>query len=169
MHKCVAKILFITLSLFSFPSMSVELSIPEHLQKDFLCMARNLFFEARGEKGKGMIAVANVVINRAEHPKFPDSICGVIYEKNQFSWTRDPRKINAPLSKLDDKSKILAYEAVVNRSVKDITGGAVFFHANYTGFSWDTSKVQHTKTIGKHIFYKYRTVTDGNKENRRRL
>ena len=156
MRQCAANILIGLFLLFMTKAYATSLDVPPELQKDFLCMARNLYFETRGEGGKGMIAVSNVVLNRVDHPNFPDSICGVIYEKNQFSWTRDKEKRYVPLSELDDKSKIMAYEAVVNRSVKDITNGAVFFHTIYSSFSWGYARIMKTGRIGNHLFYKYK-------------
>lgn len=61
------------------------------------CLTVALFKEARGESLTGKAAVAQVILNRTEHSSFPDSICKVIKQKNQFSWykgnTRDFQKL----------------------------------------------------------------------------
>jgi spore germination cell wall hydrolase CwlJ-like protein len=58
-------------------------------EKEIDCLARAIYHEARGESEMGKKAVAMVTINRANSSKFPNSICRVVYEKGQYSWTRD--------------------------------------------------------------------------------
>ena len=53
-----------------------------------LCLALNMFFEARDQDFEGMMMVADVTIERVEDKRFPDSICGVVWQRKQFSWTR---------------------------------------------------------------------------------
>ena len=62
-------------------------------RRDALCLARNIYFEARGEGARGQYAVAAVTLNRVREKRRPDGICGVVYQKNQFSWT-----ISQPMS-----------------------------------------------------------------------
>ena len=50
-------------------------------------MALNIYHEARGEVTEGQIAVAQVTVNRAKDKRWPDTICGVVYQSKQFSWT----------------------------------------------------------------------------------
>ena len=67
------------------------------------CMAQNIYYEARGESLKGKQAVGNVVLNRVDHHKYPDTVCGVVYEARlwngkvirdmcQFAWYCDGLK-----------------------------------------------------------------------------
>jgi len=63
---------------------------------ELLCLAKNIYYEARGEPTRGKIAVAQVTLNRVTHrTEFQSSICQVVYAKHQFSWTmeqhREPR------------------------------------------------------------------------------
>lgn len=62
------------------------------LPQDVDCLAKNIYYEARGEPVRGQIAVALVTINRVESTKYADTICGVVYQKGQFSWTQNPTK-----------------------------------------------------------------------------
>ena len=58
------------------------------------CMTANIYHEARGESLKGQYAVAHVVMNRVHHEQFPNSVCEVVFQPKQFSWTHtinDPR------------------------------------------------------------------------------
>ncbi|QXN67603.1 hypothetical protein [Klebsiella phage vB_Kpn_3] len=72
--------------------------------KEIDCIAKNIYFESRGEGIKGMMAVAQVTKNRVNSGKFPDSYCKVVYQSNQFSWVspRDqklikPMRLGKPL------------------------------------------------------------------------
>ena len=53
------------------------------------CLALNIFFEARQEPLTGQIAVAEVTLNRVADKRYPNTVCDVVWEKNQFSWTHD--------------------------------------------------------------------------------
>jgi len=54
-----------------------------------LCLATAIYFEARGENHDGQMAVAQVVVNRMVDDRYPDTICGVVWEPKQFSFTHD--------------------------------------------------------------------------------
>jgi len=56
---------------------------------DVLCLATAIFFEARDQPITGQEAVADVVMNRVEHERFPDDVCGVVYQPKAFSFTHD--------------------------------------------------------------------------------
>ena len=51
-----------------------------------LCLATNLYFEARGEPLAGQLAVGYSVMNRVKSPRYPDTVCGVIYDAQFNSW-----------------------------------------------------------------------------------
>ena len=55
--------------------------------KQHECLAMNIYHEARGERMEGQIAVAQVTLNRAAHEEWPSTICDVVYQPKQFSWT----------------------------------------------------------------------------------
>ena len=60
------------------------------------CLAVAVFFEARGETTMGQYAVAEVVMNRVEDPRYPDTVCDVVFEDRQFSFTHDGRPDRLP-------------------------------------------------------------------------
>jgi hypothetical protein len=71
-------------------------------RQDALCLARNIYFESRGEGSRGQYAVAAVTLNRARDKRWADGICGVVYQSKQFSWT-----LSRPLSRpvvIDDRA-----------------------------------------------------------------
>lgn len=134
---------------------SINLEISDHIVfKEYECMAKTLHHEARGETSSGLIAVANVVINRTLHRSYPKTICGVVYQKNQFSWVGRTKAVN--LENISPKVKLIAYEAVLNNSWKDNTNGALFFHTITNKNMWNKKSLQPTAKIGNHVFFKYR-------------
>lgn len=122
---------------------------------EYKCMVTALYFEARGESPLGIQAVANVILNRAGHRRFPDSICAVVKQKYkqtcQFSWNCDGKPDLLPKT-IDPKIKEIAFSAVISKSLDDVTGGALFFH-NPSVEGWPG--LNKTKQIGNHYFYKY--------------
>jgi len=81
-----------------FHSSSTQLNTQElhlrHLKQEHICSTWNLMYEARGEGLEGMQAVHQVVLNRVKSRKYPSTICGVVLQKYQFSWTADKSKVN---------------------------------------------------------------------------
>lgn len=113
------------------------------------CLTKNVYYEARGESRKGMLAVALVTLNRAEDPRYPDSICGVVYQKSQFSWTATPIK-----GKINEAHWRKAFEAALEAYMnRDILGNfkATHFHNTFVAPNWNLRKVGQ---IGNHIFYR---------------
>jgi spore germination cell wall hydrolase CwlJ-like protein len=62
-------------------------------QKELMCLARNIYYESKGESEKGKIAVGIVTMNRSQHPEFPNTICGVVKQKTVFERPREIRTV----------------------------------------------------------------------------
>jgi len=126
------------------------------------CLARSIYWEARGEQAASMEAVANVVMNRPGHQGFPDTVCGVVKQGSeqgtcQFSWWCDGRSDDAK----DDTSYALAKEIArkaLNRQLPDRTGGALYFHQRNVKPDWSKEYLK-TERLGKFIFYKPKGIT----------
>lgn len=116
------------------------------------CLAKNIYFEARSESKAGKIAVANVTMNRTESEKFPDDVCGVVYQKKQFSWT-NKLKNKTPKNVKVYKEIYNIAEAVYYNQIVDITDGALFYHTNEVKPSW-SKEMEKVAVIDNHIFYK---------------
>ena len=110
-------------------------------------LARLINGEARGETYLGQVAVGAVVLNRVKSPKFPNTISGVIYQKNQFSCVKDGQ-FNKPIAK-DSTVYKAAKEAM---SGSDPTNGALFFYNPKTTKSKWLFSLKTVKTIGSHRF-----------------
>lgn len=128
--------------------------------KQLECLALNIYKEAGYEPFEGKVAVAQVTINRANHPDFPKDICQVVYQKNifyqktvcQFSWYCDSvhknRAVNpAAFSESYEVAKKVLLENFRLSGMKD----ALYYHADYVNPKWNKEKVGK---IGRHIFYK---------------
>lgn len=131
-------------------------------ERQLRCMADNIYFEAGSESAEGKIAVAQVVMNRVDDPRFPKDPCQVIYQKNvvyervicQFSWycegpayrrVRDQERWNESY----DAAKMVLLEGFRLPSLRD----ALYYHADYVNPRWGKPQVGK---IGRHIFYKER-------------
>ena len=108
-------------------------------------LARLISAEARGEPYVGQVAVGAVVLNRIDHPSFPNSLSGVVYQKGAFSCL-DDGQFDQPIS---DSAYRAAREAL---NGADPTGGAIYYFNPATATSkWIWSRPQML-TIGSHIF-----------------
>lgn len=114
-----------------------------------LCLTLNIYHEAGAEPVKGKQAVAHVTINRSKNKR---DICNIVYEKDQFSWTKAKHRKADRSSKTWILSSKVAKDAFYKNSV-DPTKGATHFHATYVRPDW-ANKLDKTTKIGKHIFYK---------------
>tara|TARA_R110000764_G_scaffold95718_1_gene179590 strand:- start:89 stop:508 length:420 start_codon:yes stop_codon:yes gene_type:complete len=118
------------------------------------CIAVAVYFEARGESMLGQRAVAEVILNRVADPRWPETACEVIKQKNQFSFYSDG---------LSDKPKdavvyVLA-EFVARDAIKGNTlrTGALYYHATYVQPAW-RHKLERLGRIEGHIFYGDKTL-----------
>lgn len=112
---------------------------------DYQLLARLISAEARGEPYIGQVAVGAVVLNRVEHPSFPNSISGVIYQKNAFTCINDGQ-FDKPVA---DSAYSAARDAL---NGMDPSGGAIYYFNPSTATSkWIWSRPL-IKTIGKHRF-----------------
>jgi N-acetylmuramoyl-L-alanine amidase len=131
-----------------------------------LCLAMNIYFEARNQPLTGQIAVTQVVFNRMDDPRYPDDACGVITQgptypnskipikhKCQFSWYCDGEP--------DDPSDLDAFRwavevvyKVIEGKAPDVTFGATHYHAIHVSPDW-SHRATKTVKIGDHIFYQW--------------
>lgn len=120
--------------------------------KEINCLALNIYFEARNQPFEGKTAVGFVTINRVKNESFPNTICEVVTEKNQFSWYWDG-KPDTPYEKYWWEICIDIAKYVILNNDKDVTDGALYYHADYVSPYW-AKHFKISKIIGNHIFYK---------------
>ena len=112
---------------------------------DYSLLARIISAEARGEPYMGQVAVGAVVLNRVEHPSFPDTLSGVVYQKGAFSCLYDGQ-FNEPISESAYKA---ATDAITGLAP---SGGAIYYYnPKKSTNKWIFSRPIIT-TIGSHRF-----------------
>lgn len=122
-------------------------------QEQFVCLTHNIYFEARGESALGQRAVAWVTINRMLSNQFPDTICDVVWQDKQFSWTHDGKSDTPSDDQALAQAESMAREVLQHYYLRpDPTEGSLFFHAGRVSPSWRTS-FNRVVQIDNHIFY----------------
>lgn len=116
-------------------------------QEDLFWIARVIQRESGNQPMEGKMAVGNVVLNRVADPVFPDTVEGVLAQKNQFSTYK-----SGVLAATDpSESSIIAAKLVMDGGVVEETRGALYFDSGAN--SWAARNKQHIATIGGHKFY----------------
>ena len=130
-----------------FPSSTSRL----YSQRDLECMTEAVYHEARGESRQGQAAVAEVILNRVDSRQFPSSVCGVVNQPAQFSYTIGGAK------PMRNKSAYLRARAIAEAALagapRNLTQGATYFHTPAVRPDW-SRRFQRTVRIGGHIFYR---------------
>ena len=118
------------------------------------CLAQNIYFEAGIESVAGKAAVARVTINRKASKKFPNTICDVVWQRKQFSWTHDGKSDRIPSNGKATwaQSVAVAYDAYYDRKWDGLVEGATHYHADYVKPAW-AKKIRRITKIDTHIFY----------------
>ena len=122
-------------------------NVPKHDSKQVECLTRVIYHESRGQGEKGMIAVAFTTLNRVKDSRFPKTICGVVFEKHQYSWT----KHNPPIKEKDayEEAKQVALEVIKGKH-RDMTKGSLYFNSNHSQPRGTICTIR----IKNHSFYK---------------
>ena len=117
-----------------------------------LCLAMNVYHEARSEDLLGQLAVAEVTLNRVASDKYPDEICDVVWQRRQFSWTHDG-KSDVPIEPEAWRiAQAIATVAMQQEEPRAVSEGVLFYHADYVEPYWAAS-FHMSVQYGSHIFY----------------
>jgi spore germination cell wall hydrolase CwlJ-like protein len=128
-------------------------------ERELKCLAQNIYYEAGYEPFEGKVAVAQVTLNRMESGKFPDDVCGVIFQKSviydkvicQFSWYCENAGVRKPVNPAAyQESMAVAKKVLLEGFRLDGLKNALYYHADYVSPRWGKEKIA---TIGRHIFY----------------
>jgi spore germination cell wall hydrolase CwlJ-like protein len=136
-------------------------SVREYHARNLACLARNVYYEARGEPMAGQFAVAEVTMNRKASGRYPNSVCEVVHQKNwdpmrkryvgAFSWTEFD-SLPEPAGMEWRRAQVVA-EAVYYQKYEPTLGGAIFFHATHVRPPWAKQRTRVAR-IGRHVFYR---------------
>lgn len=161
-----AVMLIVSSAAYATGSTGMEIVFPQS-EKQAWCLAQNIYYEARGSSRADRIAVGEVVLNRVQDSRYPNTICEVVQQgpvdrkglpirnKCQFSWWCDG-KSDYPLDRDSwAKAQYIAYSLLYTGQTYDITEGATHYHAEYVNPRW-ASSLTLTGRIGEHIFYRWK-------------
>ncbi len=116
------------------------------------CLKTALYFESRGESVKGQFAVAEVILNRVDSPAYPKSVCGVVQQGCQFSYTCDGRSEAMNEGAAADIAGRIA-RVMLDGAPRALTRGATHFHTVNVNPNW-SRRFPQTASIGSHLFYR---------------
>lgn len=154
-------------SYLAFHLISAMMHGPPILREDIIknnneyrCAVRNLYHEARGESLLGQAYVMKTVLNRVRDTKHPQSVCKVIYQNKQFSWTHNlpKNKQQVPQKTTSEKELLKQLEALstvviwLDKLGFDFTDNSKYYHNLNVKPIW-RHKLKTTKVVGNHIFY----------------
>tara|TARA_R100001460_G_scaffold67019_1_gene107322 strand:+ start:95 stop:538 length:444 start_codon:yes stop_codon:yes gene_type:complete len=128
------------------------------IETALMCLALNIYFEARSEPIEGQIAIAEVTLNRVASANYPNDVCSVVLQENkdgcQFSWWCDGKSDQPREHNSLQTSKALA-ELMLNEGhhITVIGNEATHYHNNEVHPYW-ANDLHKIRRIGKHIFYK---------------
>ncbi len=158
------------------PEVRPHLFARDGLPRQTGCMALAIYYEARSEDALGQIAVAQVILNRVQSRKYPNSICRVVFQnahwrnRCQFSFAcdgrvEDPRHVRAWRSAVQLAQRLKcgnSCRAIPRRlnplnRLPEVLRRATHYHADYVSPRW-ARKLLRAEQVGRHIFYISRRV-----------
>jgi spore germination cell wall hydrolase CwlJ-like protein len=128
-------------------------------EKEQRCLAIGIYFEARGEPVKGQAAVAQVILNRVRAPSYPNTVCGVVYQNDnwrnrcQFSFACDGIKDRIASPRHFKMAQEVALAVTAGKIFIPEVGSSTHYHATYVRPRWGRT-MEKMKKIGQHIFYR---------------
>lgn len=142
----------------------VTLDVPkrtdaEDMVRQRQCLAQAIYYEARSESLNGQLGVAEVIANRVNDHRYPNTICEVVFQGAtrttgcQFTFTCDGAMNKTPRGAKWDKAQSIAAHVIMGLNERK-TGGATHYHATYVDPVWNSGLVK-TEKIGTHIFYRF--------------
>jgi len=165
----------------NFQNPEIDELYTQDTQPELYCLAQNIYFESKSEPLAGQYAVADVVLNRVNDTRFPNSICAVVRAgpvkeswktkqypdlddserkynpvRNmcQFSWYCDGKSDSIRDSDAWRIAQIVAYKITYADKFRGITEGATHYHADYVSPRWAPT-LQLVTSISTHIFYRW--------------
>jgi spore germination cell wall hydrolase CwlJ-like protein len=123
------------------------------------CLTAGVYFEARGEPVKGQAAVAQVILNRVRNPAYPKTVCGVVYQNEdwrngcQFSFACDGVRERVADKHSWTIAEDIALAVTAGKIWLPEVGSSTHYHATYVHPRWARA-MEKMKKIGRHIFYR---------------
>jgi spore germination cell wall hydrolase CwlJ-like protein len=134
----------ILIQMIVFLVVTLILTAPTYVWANELeCLAKNLYFEARGESEAGQFAVGFVTMNRVRNKRWPSTVCKVVYQPKQFNWTFDKHSDKPRDTELYHK---MIYIASIVMQAKEVEHYGHYFNTTH-------SKAKSIVVVGNHRFY----------------
>lgn len=129
---------------------------------DYRCLLRVVWHEARGESFKGQLFVSKTILNRTRSERFPQSICKVVYQKYQFSFTHQipiNKQYVRPKTELEKQTfrrvEFASFISIwADKLGVDFTNNSEYYHTTKIKPNWEYNRLKRTETVGNHIFYR---------------
>jgi spore germination cell wall hydrolase CwlJ-like protein len=115
------------------------------------CLARAVYWEAKGEPLAGQLTVAEVIINRSRSGRFAPTVCGVVRQPSQFSFVRRGYIPQPPSASRDWRIAVAIAQIAMQELAAGAAPRALFFHARRVNPGWRLTRVA---TVGNHVFYR---------------
>ncbi|WP_397584594.1 cell wall hydrolase [Sphingorhabdus sp.] len=125
--------------------------VRDSLSNEERCLAGAVYFESKGESLTGQLAVARVILARANSGRFPSTLCGVVFQKSQFSFVRGAGMPPVRTGSKGWQEAVAISKIALNDSWKSPVEGALFFHARHVTPGWNLTRIG---SIDNHIFYR---------------
>lgn len=151
--KRIASVVMILL----FTLFDADVAQTASLQEEQQCLALSIYWEARGEGRRGMVAVGWTILNRVNSPEFPATPCGVMRQGGerppcQFSWWCDG-KSDRPRDRHSWHMAMVIAAGLLLDPPPDPTHGSLFYHSTQVLPGWSRSRKKKAG-IGAHVFYR---------------
>ena len=144
---CVISLSYLITATLEAKSINDSSQVQKLSKAQIECLSKAAYFESKGESDAGMLAVIHTTLNRVKDARFPKTICGVVYQKSQYSWVKHNPKVKE--KDQYERAKRLAQEAVEGKH-KDTSRGALYFNSLHKQPKGTVCTVR----IGGHSFFK---------------
>ena len=137
------------------------------------CLSEAVYYEARSEDTIGQMAVAEVVMNRVRDPRFPKTICDVVYQGQyrdtgcQFTFTCDGSLRHKPSGDAWDRAKDVALHVMLGLNTP-VTNKATHYHTDYVNPYWPPAWSRPTASARTSSIASRRPLGMGDRPHRAR-
>lgn len=125
----------------------------DEVMAEVVCLALNIYHEARGEEERGRLAIAQATMNRMSDERFPRTICAVLDQPGQFSWNHRGKTTRLGEKEAWNSAQRLALDFFKNDDHEDLVGERKFFAAKraHSRIGW-MKRARNKKIVGEHMY-----------------
>jgi spore germination cell wall hydrolase CwlJ-like protein len=122
-------------------------------QEEKYCMTEAIYHEARGDGYHSQLIVGFLILRRVENEWYPNTICDVVYQPNQFSYTSDANSLSMFETEAKEFAKDVTY--IVLTTPNPLPENALLYHNDTieTPASWDEDLIELYAQVGSHVIY----------------